>query len=111
MTQPQPQVTQDLTDLPNGGKHLVLPSGGWVEFANPQALAREGDNYYSGPVGTPATSTQVIQGSIEKSNVSGVTTMADMIRVERAYQQLATLMQQQSDLRTTAVQKLGDINA
>ena len=40
MTQPQPQVTQDLTDLPNGGKHLVLPSGGWVEFANPQILRR-----------------------------------------------------------------------
>ncbi len=82
-----------------------------VEFANPQVLARQGDNYFSGPAGTPATQTQVIQGSIEKSNVSGVTTMADMIRVERAYQQLATLMQQQSDLRTTAVQRLGDINA
>jgi flagellar basal-body rod protein FlgF len=91
----------------NGGKGKLAV----VEFANPQVLAREGDNYYSGPAGTPATSTQVIQGSIEKSNVSGVTTMADMIRVERAYQQLATLMQQQSDLRTTAVQKLGDINA
>ena len=82
-----------------------------VEFANPQVLAKQGDNYYSGPAGAPATATDVIQGSIEKSNVSGVTTMADMIRVERAYQQLATLMQQQSDLRTTAVQRLGDINA
>jgi flagellar basal-body rod protein FlgF len=82
-----------------------------VEFANPQVLAKQGDNYYSGPAGTPATQTEVIQGSIEKSNVSGVTTMADMIRVERAYQQLATLMQQQSDLRSTAVQKLGDVNA
>ena len=37
--------------------------------------------------------------------------MADMIRVERAYQALANLMQQQDALRTTAVQRLGDLNA
>ena len=82
-----------------------------VEFADPQVLAREGDNYYSGPAGTPAVHTQVMQGAIERSNVSGVTTMADMIRVERAYQTLANLMQRQDELRTTAVQKLGDLNA
>ena len=52
-----------------------------VEFADPQALAREGNNYYSGPAGQPATQTKIVQGSIERSNVSGVTEMADMIRV------------------------------
>jgi flagellar basal-body rod protein FlgF len=81
------------------------------EFADPQVLAREGHSYYSGPAGTPATATSIVQGSLERSNVSGVTTMADMIRVERAYQSLATLMQQQDDLRTTAVQRLGDVQA
>ena len=82
-----------------------------VEFADPQQLSREGNNYYSGPAGTAAVDTHVVQGSIERSNVSGMSAMADMIRVERAYQQLATLMQQQSDLRTSAVQRLGDVNA
>lgn len=82
-----------------------------VEFANPQELSHEGDNLYSG--GTPVANvgTQVIQGAIERSNVSGVATMADMIRVQRAYQTLATLMQQQDELRTSAVQRLGDIAA
>ncbi|MEO8756476.1 MAG: flagellar basal-body rod protein FlgF [Devosia sp.] len=82
-----------------------------VEFADPQGLAREGDNYYSGPAGNAATSTTVVQGAIERSNVSGMATMADMIRVERAYQTLANMMQRQDDLRNTAVQRLGDMNA
>ena len=82
-----------------------------VEFTDPQVLAREGNNYYSGPAGTPAVNTQVVQGSIERSNVSGVSAMADMIRVERAYQTLANIMQRQDELRTTAVQKLGDMTA
>jgi flagellar basal-body rod protein FlgF len=91
----------------NGTKGKLAVS----EWANPQVLARQGDNYYSGPAGTAATTTQVLGGSIERSNVSGVTAMADMIRVERAYQTLANIMQQQDDLRTTAVQRLGDVTA
>jgi flagellar basal-body rod protein FlgF len=104
----------DITITPDG---TVSTSSGTkgklavVEFDDPQSLAHEGDNYYSGPAGNAATHTKVVQGSIERSNVSGVTTMADMIRVERAYQQLATMMQQQSDLRTSAVQRLGDVAA
>jgi flagellar basal-body rod protein FlgF len=82
-----------------------------VEFVDPQVLAREGNNYYSGPAGTPAVNTQVVQGSIERSNVSGVSAMADMIRVERAYQTLANIMQRQDELRSTAVQRLGDMTA
>lgn len=82
-----------------------------VEFADPQSLAREGSNYYSGPAGTPATATRIVQGSIERSNVSGVTEMANMIRVQRAYQTLASLMQRQDELRTNAVQRLGDVTA
>jgi flagellar basal-body rod protein FlgF len=81
-----------------------------VEFSDPQVLAREGNNYYNGPAGNPATQTQVVQGSIERSNVSGVSAMADMIRVERAYQTLANIMQRQDELRSTAVQRLGDMS-
>lgn len=80
-----------------------------VEFTDPQSLAREGDNYYSGPAGNAAVNTRVTQGAIERSNVSGVTTMAEMIRVERAYQTLANLMQRQDDLRNSALQKLGTV--
>lgn len=82
-----------------------------VEFADPQQLARQGDNLYSGGNPVAATKTRVVQGAIERSNVSGVGEMANMIRVQRAYQTLASLMQRQDELRTSAVQRLGDINA
>lgn len=80
---------------------------GVVEFADPQQATREGNNLWSGANPSPATKTQVVQGSIERSNVSGVTEMANLIRVQRAYEQLASIMSRQDDLRTTAVQKLG----
>ncbi len=55
-----------------------------AEFADPQQMTREGDNLWSGGNPQPNQSTEVIQGSIEQSNVSGVTEMAQMIRVQRA---------------------------
>ena len=57
----------------------------------------------------PAVETRAVQGAIERSNVSGVTEMAEMIRVNRAYQTLASIMQRQDDLRRTAIQRLGDL--
>jgi flagellar basal-body rod protein FlgF len=83
-----------------------------VEFANTQELAREGDNLFVG--GTPmpaATATRVVQGAIEKSNVSGVAEMSEMIRVQRAYQSVAAMMQRQDDIQRAAIQKLGTLNA
>ena len=82
-----------------------------VEFANPQAMTREGNNLWAGSNPQPATATSVVQGAIEHSNVSGVSEMAQMMRVQRAYQQLADAMQRQDDLRNTAVQKLGSLAA
>jgi len=80
---------------------------GVFEFADTKQMKREGNNLWSGSNAVPATATDVVQGSIERSNVSGVTEMANLIRVQRAYEQLASIMSRQDDLRTTAVQKLG----
>ncbi|MHA6728872.1 flagellar basal-body rod protein FlgF [Devosia sp. A369] len=82
-----------------------------VEFDNPQALSREGNNLFSGGVPVAATNTRVMQGFIEKSNVSGVSEMAEMIRVTRAYESAASLAQKQDELRRNAIQRLGDTNA
>lgn len=82
-----------------------------VEFSNPQELAREGSNLFSGGIPTDGGTTRVLQGALEKSNVSGVSEMTEMIRVSRAYQSLASLMQKQDEMRRTAVQRLGDANA
>ena len=82
-----------------------------AQFTDPQILAREGDNYFSGPAPDAPITTRVMQGAIEKSNVSGVTELTTMIRVQRAYQSLAGLMQRQDELRTNAIQRLGDVRA
>jgi flagellar basal-body rod protein FlgF len=82
-----------------------------AQFNDPQILAREGDNYFSGPASNAPVTTRVMQGAIERSNVSGVTELTSMIRVQRAYQSLASLMQKQDELRSTAIQRLGEVRA
>lgn len=83
-----------------------------VSFASPGQLQKEGDNKFSAPAGVaavPDTTSTLMQGSIEKSNVNGVVEMARLIEVSRAYQQVATLLQQQSDLHKTAIQQLASV--
>lgn len=82
-----------------------------VEFANAQQLTREGSNLFSGGTPVPATATRVLQGSVERSNVSGITEMSELIRVSRSYESLSSLMQRQDELRRTAIQRLGDATA
>ena len=82
-----------------------------VEFANPQQLTRDGANLFSGGTPVPATATRVLQGFTERSNVSGVSEMAEMIRVTRAYESIANLTQKQDELRRSAIQRLGDTNS
>ncbi len=52
-----------------------------------------------------------MQGAIERSNVSGVAEMTEMIRVQRAYESLANSMKSQDELRRSAIQKLGELSA
>lgn len=82
-----------------------------VEFADPQTVERFGNNLWTGGTPVPATATTVVQGSIEQSNASGILEMSDMIRVQRAYESVASLLQKQDDQRRTAIQKLGSLSA
>ncbi len=82
-----------------------------VEFENMQELAREGGSLFSGGQPVPSPLTRVIQGSIERSNVSGVTEIAEMIRVNRSYQSIAQLIQRQDDLRRDAIKTLGSLTS
>jgi flagellar basal-body rod protein FlgF len=101
-------IAQDGTVSTNNGNKGKLAI---AEFVDPQILARDGDNYFSGPAPDAPVNTRIMQGAIERSNVSGVTEITTMIRVQRAYQSLASLMQRQDELRSTAIQRLGDIQA
>ncbi|MBI3699975.1 MAG: flagellar basal-body rod protein FlgF [Afipia sp.] len=85
-----------------------------VSFDAPQRLQKEGRNFFSAPAGVnpiPDPKSSVNQGYVEKSNVNAVTEMSRMIEVMRTYQNVSALMQQQSDLRKTAIQSLADVPA
>ena len=85
-----------------------------VKFDDPQKLVKEGANLYSAPAGNaaqPDLATRFNQGFVEKSNVSAVSEMSRMMEVMRSYQQVASMMQQQNDLRKTAIQMLADVPA
>ena len=80
-----------------------------VEFANIAELSPQGNSLFSGGEPLPSPSTMVVQGAVERSNVSGVTEIAQMIRVNRSYQSMAKLMQRQDELRRSAIEALGNL--
>ncbi len=85
-----------------------------VSFAQAQQLLKEGSNLYSAgnaTAATPDTASRLRQGFIEKSNVNSVTEMSRMIEITRTYTQIATMLQVQSDLHKSAIEKLADVPA
>jgi len=84
-----------------------------VKFDNPQRLTKEGANLYAagGAAAQADTTSRINQGFVEKSNVNAVTEMTRMMEVMRTYQSVASLMQQQSDLRKNAIQMLAEVPA
>jgi len=84
-----------------------------VRFADAQGLVKEGSNLYAAGAGVaqPDTVSKVQQGYIEKSNVNSVAEMSRMIEVTRAYTSISAMLQQQGDLRKTALERLADVPA
>jgi flagellar basal-body rod protein FlgF/flagellar basal-body rod protein FlgG len=85
-----------------------------VSFADAQKLVKEGSNLYSAGTGVaaqPDITSRVRQGFIEKSNVNSVHEMSRMIEITRTYTQISALLQQQSELHKSAIEKLADVPA
>ena len=87
-----------------------------VTFQNPQQLQKDGASTFKTPDGVqpqpvPDASIHVVQGAIEKSNVRSVIEMTRMIELTRAYTQIATILQQQGDMRKNSIQQLADVPA
>ncbi len=85
-----------------------------VRFDDPQQLQKAGASSYSAPAGVqplPVEKPNVVQGTIEKSNVRSVIEMSRMIEVSRAYTEVATIISQQNDLRKNSLQQLAEVPA
>jgi flagellar basal-body rod protein FlgF len=96
---------QNTTDSLRGKLRLT-------NFDRPQRLQKDGTSTYLAPAGVqaqPATQVRVVQGAIEKSNVRSVVEMTRMVEVTRTYTQVASMLQQQSDMRRTAIEKLAEV--
>ena len=117
------QPTDKQINIASDGNVTVVEGNGRIDsvrgklrlasFANPQTLVKEGSNLYSAGQGAaqPDIKSKVRQGFIEKSNVNSVTEMSRMIEITRTYTQISALLQQQSDLHKSAIEKLADVPA
>jgi flagellar basal-body rod protein FlgF len=84
-----------------------------VRFDQPQRLQKDGTSTYMAPAGMAAqdagADVRVNQGVIEKSNVNSVMEMTRMVEVTRTYTQIASMLQNQSDRRRSAIEKLAEV--
>jgi flagellar basal-body rod protein FlgF len=85
-----------------------------ASFAQPQLLQKDGASTFMAPNGVApqvAENARINQGVIEKSNVKSVMEMTRMVEVTRTYTQIAGMLQQQADMRRSAIEKLADVPA
>jgi len=86
-----------------------------VSFAQAARLQKDGSSLFAAPADmAPAPApveVRVIQGAIEQSNVRGVVEMSRMIELNRAYTSVTSILQQQGDLRRTAIERLAEMPA
>ena len=107
---PPPTVALDGT-ISQGA--IALGKVGVVRFEDLSALKKEGGNLYSvaGDLApAPAPDAQLRQGMVERSNVQSVLEITHLIEVTRAYERIATMMNQTQDLARTAIERLGRTN-
>lgn len=81
---------------------------GLFEFTNEIALKRDANGLYTAGNALPVTATnsQIIQGSLEQSNVQAIVEMTRMIDVQRSYQAAQRLIKTEHDQAMRAINKL-----
>jgi flagellar basal-body rod protein FlgF len=97
---------QNTTDAQRGKLKLV-------SFAAPRLLQKDGTSTYMAPAGVAprelSQDAKVTQGAIEKSNVNSVIEMTRMVEITRTYTQIAQILQNHSDMRRAAIDKLAEV--
>jgi flagellar basal-body rod protein FlgF len=109
-----PDGTVSVRESANAGVDTVRGRLRLVSFAQPQLLQKDGSSTFAAPAGVAPQAPQsvrVVQGAVEKSNVRAVIEMTRMIEVTRTYSQVAGMLQQQGDLRRTAIERLSELPA
>ena len=107
--------------LPNRVQRITIAGDGSVEtdsgrigrlrlvaFPDNERLARVGDSYYSANGMTPSTASdaEIIQGAIERSNVSPVLQITRMISVLRTYQGVSQFLTAENERQLLAIRTI-----
>jgi flagellar basal-body rod protein FlgF len=95
-------------DSPRGRLQLVA-------FDQQNRLQKDGGSTFEAPPGVnptaPALGTSIVQGAIEKSNVNAVAEISRMMQITQSYNDIASVLQQQSDQRKNALTQLSQAPA
>ena len=83
-----------------------------VNFDNDESLNYLGEGLYEA-INTPIpvdSSTQLLQGFIEQSNVKSIDEMIDLVKLSRHFEASQRVMQTSNDLLSKAIRELGETN-
>jgi flagellar basal-body rod protein FlgF len=114
-TRPPPVIGKDGVVSQIGPNAQVAQLGriGVMSFPNLGALTKVGSNLYTadGETPTAATDSTVVQGGLEKSNVQGVTEIANLISIQRAYERMQDIITATQNISGKAIDSLGKLDS
>ncbi len=92
----------------------VVGKIGLVKFERPELLERESGGLYKLPANsadaaTPVESPEIVQASLETSNVQGVVEITKMMQVSRSYETAQKLVEREDDRVRQAIRRLGQM--
>jgi len=105
----EPKVAGDGTISQEGA---VVGKLELVRFEALSGLSKTGDGLYkneSNIAASAAPDALIRQGTLESSNVQPVLEITNMIEINRAYEQIARIMDQTSELNRRSVERLGKL--
>ncbi len=108
-----PVVSEDgIISQASQGQTLRVGKLQLVRVANLSDMKKEGNGNYSltnGASAIPATDARLRQGMVESSNVNPMVEVTKLVQINRAYAQLANIIDQNNQLNRTAVERLGRV--
>ena len=97
---------------PGQAQSSVVGKVGVVRLASLSSLSKQGAGLYAdtaNQTAQPATDVVVQQGMLEASNVQPIMQITDLIKLQRAYESVNTMISNTADLSKSAIQRLGSV--
>jgi flagellar basal-body rod protein FlgF len=106
----QPSISSDGTVSQLGA---VVGKIALVNFDSLSALTKQGSGLFSNDTNLQTTTAtgKIRQGVLEQSNVQPILQITRLIQVSRAYENVSQMMDQNSQLSTNAIDRLGKLSA